>query len=281
MKRNINLPDLTLYRKRDAKEIFKSRWDNEPKGKNRGFNEKYEKTFTPMPFWDLPKGKSVDEIEILIRKHRLDDIQKRIALGDFEINDPDLRSPSPESAYDPGTGQCINSRETRAREKYILEKNFIIEELLKLDNTFIAPGDYKPPVKKRKIYLPDADIDDTNYIGLIIGPGGKTQKDLEKRSRCKIAIRGRGADLKSRIYNRKDNDSNEPLHILVESQNEEDLAIGVRLIEELLDPNSDHKKNQLIEIAAIRGTLRDDWWEDWGEKGHRRFECPHKLNTWK
>lgn len=50
MKRNINLPDLTLYRKRDAKEIFKSRWDNEPKGKNRGFNEKYEKTFTPMPF---------------------------------------------------------------------------------------------------------------------------------------------------------------------------------------------------------------------------------------
>jgi len=202
---------------------------------------------------------NINELEILIRKHRLEDVQKRIAVGDFEINDPDLRSPSPESAYDPSTGQNINSREARARERYTLEKNFIIEELLKLDNSFIAPADYKPPIKKRKIYLPDADIQETNYIGLIIGPGGKTQKDLEKRCRCKIAIRGKGASMKSRIYNRKDNDQNEPLHVLIESQNEDDLEQGVKLIEQLLDPNSDVKKNQLIEIAAIRGTLRDFW----------------------
>lgn len=262
------------------KAAFKSRWDTKKKGSNSGFNEEHEKTFTPMPFCYIPKGKSIDELEVMFRRHRLEDIQKRIAVGDFEINDPDLRSPSPESAYDPSTGQNINSREARAREKYTVEKNFLIEELLKLDNTFIAPADYKPPMKKRKIYLPDED-GDTNYIGLIIGPGGKTQKDLEKRSRCKIAIRGRGANIKSRIYNRKENDQNEPLHILVESQKEEDLEVGVRLVEELLDPNSDVKKNQLIEIAAIRGTLRDDWCEDCGEKGHRRFECPNKINSWK
>lgn len=262
------------------KNKYKSRWDNEKRGKNMGFNEDHEKTFTPMPFCYLPRDLSLEELEILIRRHRLEDIQKRIAVGDFEINDPDLRSPSPESAYDPTTGQNINSRDARAREKYTLEKNFLIEELLKLDNTFIAPADYKPPMKKRKIFLPDLD-GETNYIGLIIGPGGKTQKDLEKRSRCKIAIRGRGASLKSRIYNRRENDQNEPLHILVESQNEDDLEIGVRLINELLDPNSDVKKNQLIEIAALRGTLRDDWCEDCGEKGHRRFECPNKINSWK
>lgn len=207
----------------------------------------------------MPKGKSINELEILIRKHRLEDIQKRIAVGDFEINDPDLRSPSPDSAYDPSTGQNINPREARAREKYTIEKNFIIEELLKLDNSFIAPADYKPPVKKRKVYLPDADLQETNYIGIIIGPGGKTQKDLEKRSKCKISIRGKGANNKSKIYNRKDNDQNDELHVCIESVNEEDLEVGVRLVEELLDPNSDVKKNQLIEIAAIRGTLRDFW----------------------
>ena len=234
-----------------------------------------------MPFCYLPKNRDINELEIIIRRHRLEDIQKRIAVGDFEINDPDLRSPSPDSAYDPSTGQNINPREARAREKYTVEKNFIIEELLRLDNSFIAPADYKPPIKKRRIYLPEEDLQETNYIGLIIGPGGKTQKDLEKRSKCKISIRGKGANVKSRIFNRKDNDHKEPLHVLVESQNEEDLDVGVKLVEELLDPNSDAKKNQLIELAAIRGTLRDYWCEDCGERGHRRFECPNKINSWK
>lgn len=246
-----------------------------------GFNEPDEKTWTPMPFCYLPKGQTMNELEILILRHRLEDIQKRLAVGDFEINDPDLRSPSPESAFDPSTGKQINTRDQRAREKYTREKNFVTEALLKLDNNFIAPPDYSPPIKKKKIFLPDGDTGESASVGLIIGPGGKTHKDLEKRSKCKIFIRGRGANLKSRIYNRKDNDEREELHVSVESPNEEDLAVGVRLVNELLDPNSDHKKNQLIEIAAIRGTLRDDWCEDCGEKGHRRFECPNKVNTWK
>jgi hypothetical protein len=266
------------YRKRDKKSAFKSRWSAK-KATPGGFNEEHEKTFTPMPFCNLPRGKSVDELEILILRHRLEDIQKRIAVGDYEINDPDLRPSSPGSNLDPKTGQSV--REARNRERYINEKNFVIENLLKLDRKFIPPADYKAPMKKRKIYLPDADLGDTNYIGLIIGPGGKTQKELEKRSKCKIAIRGRGASMKSRIYNKTENDENEPLHVLVESQDEDCLLQGVRLVEELLDPNSSVKKNQLIEIAAIRGTLRDDWCEDCGEKGHRRFECPNKINAWK
>lgn len=32
-----------------------------------------------------------------------------------------------------------------------------------------------------------------NFIGLIIGPRGNTQKRMEKETRCKIAIRGKGA----------------------------------------------------------------------------------------
>lgn len=50
--------------------------------------------------------------------------------------------------------------------------------------------------KYKKIYLTETAINDSkaNYIGKIIGPQGSTQKLIEKRSGCKIAVRGRGAN---------------------------------------------------------------------------------------
>lgn len=56
------------------------------------------------------------------------------------------------------------------------------------------PPDYKPPKKSRKIYLPETmNEPDSNYIGMIIGPRGTTQKSLEQKSGCKISIRGKGS----------------------------------------------------------------------------------------
>lgn len=62
--------------------------------------------------------------------------------------------------------------------------------------TFIAPDDYKPLKKFKKIYLSENAISDSkaNYIGKIIGPRGQTQKLIEQRSGCRIAVRGRGAN---------------------------------------------------------------------------------------
>ena len=61
---------------------------------------------------------------------------------------------------------------------------------------FVPPDDYKPMKKYKKIYLTETAINDSkaNYIGKIIGPQGSTQKLIEKRSGCKIAVRGRGAN---------------------------------------------------------------------------------------
>ena len=58
-------------------------------------------------------------------------------------------------------------------------------------NTFVAPNDFRPLKKEKKIYLPEDDPD-VNYIGIIIGPRGSTQKILENKSGCRISIRGRG-----------------------------------------------------------------------------------------
>ena len=50
--------------------------------------------------------------------------------------------------------------------------------------------------KFKKIYLTEAAINDSNanYLGRIIGQGGSTQRLIESRSGCKIAVRGRGAN---------------------------------------------------------------------------------------
>jgi splicing factor 1 len=74
---------------------------------------------------------------------------------------------------------------------YENEKNVIISSF-----RFIPPEDYKPLKKFKKIYLSENAIQDTkaNYIGKIIGPRGQTQKLIEQRSGCKIAVRGRGAN---------------------------------------------------------------------------------------
>lgn len=100
------------------------------------------------------------------------------------MEDPDLRSPSPEPIYD-NTGKRINTREVRKRDAFVRERISLIEDCMKMRKTyyccycrFIPPDDYKPLKKFKKIYLSDNAINDSkaNYIGKIIGPGGKTQK---------------------------------------------------------------------------------------------------------
>ena len=103
------------------------------------------------------------------------------------MDDPDLRSPSPEPIYD-NTGKRINTREVRKRDALLRERISLIEDCMKMRKTyfcfnsrFVPPSDYKPLKKFKKIYLSDNAIKDTkaNYIGKIIGPGGKTQKLIE------------------------------------------------------------------------------------------------------
>lgn len=83
-------------------------------------------------------------MEIAIRKHRVDDLQKRLSVGDYEGNDPDVRSPSPEPIYDQKTGLRTNTRDVRLRERAIRERLRLIEELRILDPTYVPPPDYRP-----------------------------------------------------------------------------------------------------------------------------------------
>ena len=104
---------------------------------------------------------------------------------------------------------------------------------------FVPPSDYKPLKKFKKIYLSDNAIKDTkaNYIGKIIGPGGKTQKLIENRSGCKIGVRGRGANKQAKdIF-----ENYQPLHISGGADNDEQLDKGVEEVEKILNGEEDEE----------------------------------------
>jgi len=79
------------------------------------------------------------------------------------------------------------------KDRYYKERLRLVDEVLAIDPTYIPPPDYKPPKKQAKIFIPDPNNPSVNYIGQIIGPSGTTQQKLERESKCKIQIRGKGA----------------------------------------------------------------------------------------
>jgi splicing factor 1 len=58
-----------------------------------------------------------------------------------------------------------NTRELRYKDKYTKERHRLITEVLAMDPTYVAPQDYKPPKKIKKIYIPNPDDPSINYIG--------------------------------------------------------------------------------------------------------------------
>ena len=52
-------------------------------------------------------------------------------MSHFAMDDPDLRSPSPDPLYD-NTGKRINTREVRKRDAFLRERISLIEDCMKM-----------------------------------------------------------------------------------------------------------------------------------------------------
>ena len=63
----------------------------ESKKRNSKWGPEYEKTLQPPLFHQIQKNVPIDEIEYLIRLYRLDEINRKLTIGDFDMNDPDIR----------------------------------------------------------------------------------------------------------------------------------------------------------------------------------------------
>ena len=79
------------------------------------------------------------------------------------------------------------------KEALRMDRQDVIERLLKINPVFRPPPDYVKQKPYRRLYVPIREYPSYNFIGLIIGPRGATQKAMEKSTGAKISIRGRGS----------------------------------------------------------------------------------------
>jgi len=244
----------------------------------------------------IPGGLSTEQQEALAVRVRIEEITRKINFNDLDL-DPLERSPSPEPIYDT-QGKRLNTRDQRAKDKLALERQKMVEMAMAMSPAFKPPADYIPfsTKKTKKIFIPIQKYPEYNFIGLIIGPRGNTQKKMEKETGCKIVIRGKGS-VKEGNRGRKDGKPNpgedDELHVLITADTESQLEKAGRMITDLLVPkeegNNEHKRMQLEELARINGTLRDKSWSVntersfdrkevkcgiCGEQSHPSSDCP-------
>ena len=79
-----------------------------------------------------------------------------------------------------------------------------------------------------QVYIPQKDYPGYNFIGLIIGPRGNTQKRMQKETNTKIAIRGKGSVKEGAARDPKyDYGEEEELHVLITGDKMEDVSRSV------------------------------------------------------
>ncbi|KAE8229892.1 hypothetical protein CF326_g5123 [Tilletia indica] len=231
---------------------------------------------------------SQEELDKYAIQVRLEEIANKLRTGDFIPPDRE-RSPSPVPTYD-AHGRRTNTREVRYRKKLEDERVDLIDRQMKLDPNYRPPAEYHAARRnmrpQEKVYLPLKEFPEINFFGLLVGPRGNSLKRMERESGAKISIRGRGSVKDGK--GRGGEEDEEEMHCVVTAEDDAKVKLCVRLINEIIataastpEQSNDHKRNQLRELAALNGTLRDDEnqiCQNCGEKGHRKFECPKERN---
>ncbi|QRV75109.1 splicing factor SF1 [Ceratobasidium sp. AG-Ba] len=263
----------------DATRKRKSRWGeakNDPTG---------------LPTAISSSGVSQRELDNYAIQIRLNEINRKLQTNSF-IPPERERSPSPPPTYD-AHGRRTNTREVRYRKKLEEERVRLIDRAMKSDPNFHPPAEYHQQKKslrpQDKVYIPVKEFPEINFFGLLVGPRGNSLKKMEKESGAKISIRGKGSVKEGK--GRPDafaDDSEEDLHCLVMADSDEKVAACVALINKVIETaastpegQNDHKRNQLRELAALNGTLRDDEnqiCQNCAGVGHRKYDCPEQRN---
>ncbi len=180
---------------------------------------------------------------------------------------------------------------------------------MKNDPNFRPPVEYQQQKRSQrpsdKVYIPVKEFPEINFFGLLVGPRGNSLKKMERESGAKISIRGKGSvkEGKARPDQYAD-DAEEDLHCLILADTDEKVAACVKMINRVIETvivfqsyqpriltvsqaastpegQNDHKRNQLRELAALNGTLRDDEnqiCQNCGGVGHRKYDCPEQRN---
>lgn len=224
------------------------------------------KTYVPGVPVTIPPCSDDEVLDAIQLRIRLDEVQFQISTGKLDLQDASIRrSPEPAPQYDT-RGVRVNTKEKIAMEKLTWERQGLVIAAQKINPQFQPPADFKFQEQKLqlKIPIPFKEYPDYNFIGLIIGPRGLTQRQMEKETNTKIAIRGKGAMKEGKQHN--SGGSDEPLHVMITAQTMDGLKRAEQQIRKILTPveedRNEHKKAQLRKLAEINGTLKEELWDD-------------------
>lgn len=209
--------------------------------------------------WEEMDIRKVEQQRLL---SRLQTITNAINTNSLPLDEL-CRSPSPPPVYD-NRGKRVNTRYDRALDKVEGERFKICARLKKLDPAFLPPRGMRPPKCIDKLFIPKEKEGTLNFIGLILGPRGNTQKRLEKDYDCKVAIRGKGSVKDGRARGPPQMEDHEPLHVVISAEGldarfriDECKKKIMDIITPRQDRDNDHKQAQLRELAQLNGTLRE------------------------
>lgn len=206
-------------------------------------------------------------------KTRLSEVNSKLERCEIHDERPEAeRSPSPQPEYN-SLGVRTNTREVRLRQKLIKEREGIITELIKKKLSFEISVKHGFAKFCTKLYVPQKEYPNYNFIGLILGPNGYTQKRMENETGAKIRVRGKGFFPET---------TNEDLHVYIEARSRESLDAAVSMVEKLLIPKEEgtdeHKRTQLLELSKLRNeNVIINICSTCKEPGHDHYACPQRT----
>ena len=238
------------------------------KRKSRWINDEDDKSVVPGMPATVPMDLDPMQQKMYVLQLQIEDATRKLRTGDYGIpKNPEDRSPSPEPIYD-GHGKRMNTREYRWKRRIQNNRHTCIQKLLAINPEFRPPADYKAPEIKlqERIEIPQEQFPQINFVGLLIGPRGLTLKKLERESGARIMIRGKGSVKESKLQGgRTFAAMDEPLHALITAGDDETLKKAVAMVTTTVKtavetPNgeNDLRKLQLMELAKMNGTLREN-----------------------
>uniref|UniRef100_A0A914Z5E0 Branchpoint-bridging protein n=1 Tax=Panagrolaimus superbus TaxID=310955 RepID=A0A914Z5E0_9BILA len=160
-----------------------------------------------------------------------------------------------------------------------------IQDLLKLKPDYKPPADYRPPnnIVHEKVWIPQDEHCEINFVGLLRGPKGNTLKALEIETGTSIIIRGKGLRRDEPLPG-----ANEPIHAYITATDPTVLKAVSEKIKSILDDalngqdgGNTLKRNQMSELALLNGTYKakgGTHCSNCDSDQHKTYECSKAPN---
>ncbi|KAJ5067767.1 splicing factor 1 [Anaeramoeba ignava] len=202
----------------------------------------------------IPTNLPENILKALILRIRFEEIQYRLKTKQF-----DAEKVLESFGYSENEVSKENKQE-KATQLLFKEREEIIEKINEMKPEFTLPKEMElsKPKIRAKVYIPQLERPDINFMGLLIGPRGKTIKELQLSTNTKISIKGRGSDKHNQGIINPFSDEEE-MHALIIGDDEESVEKAKESIQKIISSEEDSinqiKTKQLRELAKIQGTL--------------------------